>query len=211
MNGCEIIKCPYYRDNICINEAEYIDGNDGEPCCPFNPNAILKTEINFTYLMQPSKRYTFEQPKLKQWVELWCRGKVLNLFAGKVRLNVDEARNDIDLSMNADYYWDAFQFVANWKGKKFDTVILDPPYTYRKAKELYNNHLMGQLPRLKNKLLSILNDKARVISLGYDSVGMSTKRGFKKIAICLVCHSGDSKDTIALVEQRIKNTTLNLL
>jgi len=57
--------------------------------------------MDFTYLLQPPKRYTFEQPKLKQWVEKWCVGKVLNLFAGKVKLNVDEYRVDLDKTMLA--------------------------------------------------------------------------------------------------------------
>ena len=37
--------------------------------------------------------------------------------------------------------------------------------------------------------------------LGYDSVGMTKSKGFKKIAICLVCHGGDHNDTIGLVEE----------
>lgn len=46
--------------------------------------------MNFTYLMQPPRKYTFEMPKLKEWTESYCKGKVLNLFAGKTHLNVDE-------------------------------------------------------------------------------------------------------------------------
>lgn len=46
-----------------------------------------------------------------------------------------------------------------------------------------------------------MNLGGRVISFGYDSVGMSAKRGFEKIAICPICHSGDHNDTIAVVEQ----------
>lgn len=37
---------------------------------------------------------------------------------------------------------------------------------------------------------------------GYDSVGMSKSRGFKKIAVCLMCHGGDHNDTICLVEKK---------
>jgi len=31
--------------------------------------------MDFTYLSQPPKRFTFEQPKLKLWCEKWCSGK----------------------------------------------------------------------------------------------------------------------------------------
>lgn len=158
--------------------------------------------MKFTYLTQPPKRYTFEQPKLKKWVEDWCIGKVLNLFAGKVKLDVDEIRVDIDKEMNADYYIDVRDFVRNWKSEKFDTIILDPPYTYRKAKEMYKGYMIGQLPRLKNEIINILNENSRVISLGWDTVGMGKSRGFKKIAVCIVCHNGDHRDTLCLVEEK---------
>lgn len=160
--------------------------------------------MNFEYLIQPPKRYTFEQPKLKLWVEKWCKGVVLNLFAGKTLLNVPEIRIDIDPQMpNLYYCMDAFDYVEQSVEMKlkFDTVILDPPYNVRKAREKYNGRWVGKLTKIKDILPKIINNSGRVISLGYDSVGMSRKRGFKKIAICLVCHNGDHNDTIGLVEE----------
>ena len=160
---------------------------------------VLSMEI--TYMKQPPKRYTFEQPKLKAWVEKWCKGKVLNLFAGKVKLNVDEYRVDIDPKMVADYYGDAYEFVAT-TNMKFDTIILDPPYSLRKSREKYGGKYIGSFTKIKDALPRILNDGGRVITLGYSSVGMSEKRGFKKIALCIVCHSGDHDDTLAVVEEK---------
>jgi hypothetical protein len=165
--------------------------------------------LNFTYLMQPPKRYTFEQPRLKLWIEEWSKGKVLNLFAGKVKLNVDEFRVDMDNDMPADFHGDAFEFVMSTP-YKFDTVILDPPYTLRKSREKYGGRYIGSLTKIKNNLIRVLNPDARVISLGYDSVGMSKSRGFKKLAICLICHSGDHNDTICLVEQYLNEKQVGL-
>ena len=48
-----------------------------------------------------------------------------------------------------------------------------------------------------------MNDGCIVISYGYDTVGMSKSRGFKKIGVCVVCHNGDHNDTLCLVEQLI--------
>jgi signal peptidase I len=158
--------------------------------------------IDFTYLTQPPKRYTFEQPKLKLWVEKWCRGKVLNLFAGTTKLNVVEVRVDIYKDAPADYHMDSFDFVTRWKGEPFDTVILDPPYNIRKAREKYGERYIGKFTKLKNALPYILSPNARVITFGYDTVGMSKSRGFEKVAICLVCHGGDHNDTLCLVEER---------
>lgn len=161
--------------------------------------------MDFTYLAQPPRRYTFEQPKLKRWIEDNCKGKVLNLFAGKVKLNVDEVRVDIDKNMPADYYMDAESFINEAIEKKmiFDTIVLDPPYNIRKSREKYEGRYIGSFTKIKNKLPLILSEGGFIITLGYDSVGMAKCRGFKKIAICLICHSGDHNDTICLKEIKI--------
>lgn len=147
---------------------------------------------------------------LRKWVEQWCQGKVLNLFAGRTKLNVDEFRVDVDKTAAADYYGDAHNFVMQ-TNLRFDTIILDPPYNLRKAREKYQGQYIGLLTKTKNELHRILNPNARVISLGYDSVGMSRKRNFEKIAVCLICHGGDHNDTICLVEQWSKQDQMSLL
>lgn len=159
--------------------------------------------MKFTYLKQPPKRYTFEQPKLKRWIEKRCKGRVLNLFAGKVKLEVNEVRVDINEDMPADYHMDAYEFVKTYKGEKFDTVILDPPYSLRKSMEKYHGKVFGKFQKLKKILPRIMNDKCIVISLGYSSSSMS--KGFIKKEICLVCHGGAHHDTVILVEEKLGN------
>ena len=171
-----------------------------------NRNNIIKGKMNkidFTYLSQPPRRHTFEQRKLRKWTEKWCKGKVLNLFSGKTELDINEYRVDIDREMSANYYGDAYEFVKNTK-MKFDTIIFDPPYNLRKSREKYDGKYIGSLTKIKNELPKIINPQSRIIIFGYDSVGMSRSRGFKKIAICLVCHNGDHNDTICLVEEKQK-------
>ena len=158
---------------------------------------------NFEYLAQPPKRFTFEQPKLKLWCEKWCKGKTLNLFAGKTKMTCDEFRVDCNKEMIADWYGDAFEFVKN-TDKKFDTIIFDPPYNLRKSREKYNGNYIGSLTKIKNILCRIMNDNAVIIHFGYSTVGMGKCRGFKKIAICVVCHGGDHNDTLCLVEEKLK-------
>jgi len=167
--------------------------------------------MDFTYLSQPPRRYTFEAPKVKLWTEKWCKGKVLNLFAGKTKLEVNEVRVDIDKNVQADCYMDAYEFVVKWaklvkdnKRERFDTIILDPPWNYRKAREKYDGRYIGKLTKVKNLLPQILKENGRVINWGYSTVGMSKSRGFKKVAICLVCNNGDHNDSIGLVEDKIK-------
>lgn len=164
--------------------------------------SITDQKIAFTYLYQTPNKFTFKQKKLKKWVEGFCKGKVLNLFAGQTILDVDEFRVDLNPEMIADWYGDAYDFVTT-TDLKFDTVVLDPPYNLRKAREKYNGNYIGSFTKIKNELLRVLNPGAIIITLGYDSLGMGRKRGFKKIAICLICHMGDFNDTITVVEERL--------
>lgn len=165
--------------------------------------------MEMKYLCQPPKKWTFEQPKLKEWVENWCEPKrgryVLNLFAGKIRLNVAEVRVDISPEFRPDYCISAEQFIKSCitEGVKFHTIILDPPYNLRKAREKYDGKYIGSFTKIKNLLPDILYPKGRVITLGYDTVGMSKSRGFEKIAVCIVCHGGDHNDTLCLVERKV--------
>ena len=162
--------------------------------------------MKLEYMLQPPKKWTFEQPKLKRWVEKWCIGDVLNVFAGKIHLNVlYEIRIDISPEFNPDICSDALSALMLCN-RKFDTIILDPPYNIRKGREKYHGKFKGRLRLIKELIPGILNDHGRVISLGYSSTGMGKKRGFKKIAICLVCHSGDHNDTICLVEEKLFHT-----
>ena len=165
-------------------------------------------QIEFEYTYQQPARYTYEQPQLRLWTERWCKGKVLNLFSGKTRLSVDEFRVDIDPETKPDHLGDAYEFVRDTK-MKFDTVILDPPYNVRKAREKYEGRFIGKLKQVKDALPRILNVGARVIHSGYDTVGMGRNRNFKKIAVCLVCHGGDHNDTLNLVEE-MANQLLHL-
>ena len=161
-------------------------------------------QIEMTYLMQPPARYTFEQPKLKEWIERWCKGKVLNLFAGKVKLNCDEYRVDISPEFEPDVTMDAYDFVRTTP-LNFDTIVLDPPYNIRKSREKYGGRWIGSFTKIKNELGRLLNPGGRVIILGYDTVGMSKIRGFRKLAVCVVCHSGDHNDTLVVVEEKVEN------
>lgn len=156
--------------------------------------------MKFTYLTQPPNKWTFRQPKLKLWTEDWCQGKVLNLFAGQVKMNCDEFRIDISDEFNPDLVMDAYDFIKT-TNMKFDTIIFDPPYNLRKSREKYDGKYIGSLTKIKNILKRVLNPNGRIIHFGYDSVGMGKGRGFEKIGICLVCHNGDHNDTICLVER----------
>ena len=146
------------------------------------------------------RRYTFESPKIKKWVEERAKGKVLNLFSGRTKLDLNEVRNDKDKKMVADFNKDALDFVREWDGEKFDTIILDPPYSYRKSMEMYNGHKASRFNMIKDIIPKVLNKDGIVITFGYHSVSMGKKRGFKQEKILLMSHGGAIHDTIAVIE-----------
>lgn len=127
------------------------------------------------------------------------------MFAGLTKLDVKETRVDVNPEMPADYHMDAEDFVlkAIAEGMKFDTIILDPPYNLRKSREKYDGKYIGSFTKIKNLLPQILNDEGFIITLGYDTVGMSKSRGFEKEEVCIICHGGDHNDTLVLVERKV--------
>ena len=88
--------------NTTIIKPNFLEGIKG----------LNKTNIKFTYMYQPPRKYTFEMPQLYNWLIQQCEGKTLNLYAGKVVLEgVDEVRNDIDWDCPAEYHMDSLEFI----------------------------------------------------------------------------------------------------
>lgn len=176
--------------------------------------------MEIKYIQTPPKRYTFEMKKVKEWTELNSKGLVLNLFAGKTKLNLNEIRVDINKEMTKiDYIMDSFSFINFWieeKNDKFDTIILDPPYSLRKAREKYdismknsnpnvnvhNKKMIGSFTIIKNVISNILAPEGRVLTFGYNSTGLGNARGFKKTKLLLINHFGDYDDTMGIIEEQ---------
>ena len=155
------------------------------------------------------KRYTFENIKIKNWVEQNSYGLVLNLFAGKTKLNLNEIRNDLDPQMLADFHKDALSFILEYDGPLFDTIICDPPYSYRKSMEMYNGNLNSRFKLVADNLVKIVNPMAKIISFGYHSTFLGEKRGYDLIKMCIFAHGGAQHCTIAIIEQKNHNINLN--
>lgn len=157
------------------------------------------------------RKWTFQMPKMRHWIEERIEGSALNLFGGVVRLihpistcSVDH--NDINptLLREGDLERDAFDLVG-WADMEqcYDTVIFDPPYSAHQAVVSYNMGPRKQrVSHARDVVEYVLRPGGRVISLGWSSTGMSTSRGFDKEALALVNHGGSHNDTIVLSERR---------
>ena len=161
-------------------------------------------DMKFTYMKTPLRRYTFENRRIREWVEQHVEGVALNLFAGKTMLNCREVRNDMREDMPAEYHMDALEFVKASQ-ENFNTVILDPPYAYRKSMEMYDGAVSSPFNMIKNLISNVLHEKGIVITFGYHSNVMGAKRGFEQEELLIMSHGGAIHDTLAIVERRVKD------
>ena len=167
----------------------------------------IYNEPNLKFIQTPLNRYTFKSPKMKKWVQGNIKGKTLNLFAGKIRLTDDnytckEVRVDADVTMDADFFMDAYEYVLQCEDT-FDTILLDPPYQYRKAMEMYNGQYSSKFKLIADEIPKLLNKNGNVISFGYHSTYLGKIRQFKLSELCVFAHSGAQHCTIAIVEEKI--------
>jgi len=161
-----------------------------------------KPSMVLEHMRCPLKKYTFAVRPIREWVESNATGHVLNLFAGQTKLACKEIRNDAWPEAPAHYHMDALDFVKSWTGDPFDTVILDPPYSYRKSMELYSGVMVSSFKTMKDHLPKIMSPGGRVITFGYHSVSMGATRGFDLTKILVISHGGAIHDTIATIERK---------
>ena len=123
--------------------------------------------------------------------------------------------NDLDPSTASEFHMDAEKFLDMLAAKnvKADLIIFDSPYSPRQISECYKNiglevgmketQSSVLYKRVRNKILSVCEKNAIVLSFGWNSVGMGKKNGFEQIEIMLCCHGGAHNDTICLAEKQI--------
>ena len=161
----------------------------------------MKEQPLFDYIKCPLNKWTFSIKPIRKWVESMCECKTLNLFAGRTLLSIDEIRNDLDCDAVKDYQKDALQFLKEWDGEKFNTILLDPPYAYRKSMEMYNGIKASPFRQLKDEIPRILKPNGIVITFGYHTIVIGKNRGFEVERIALFSHGGAIHDTIASIER----------
>lgn len=127
--------------------------------------------------------------------------KVLVAFAGKFRFGqIDGSKfiyNDINPEIQADHHLDAYKLVWLYKKGYFDCIIADPPYTIRKAIEIYKNRKHMKICRFRDSADYLLRPRGIYIELGYNSSGIW---GYKKIALG-ICNVGINRHDIFVIVQ----------
>lgn len=121
-----------------------------------------------------------------------------------------EFTNDLNPTTKAKSNMFALDFIISLP--KMNFVVFDPPFTLRQVKECYesvgaqflkeDSQNAIRWSKERNAIAEKQNKGDRVMSLGYTSVCMGKKRGYKILEICLVAHGPAHNDTIVTVEEK---------
>lgn len=124
-----------------------------------------------------------------------------------------EITNDLNPDCPTIYHLQASDFLSQLNGNSYRGAFLDPPYSPRQIKELYESiglktylemaHKTAGWKTEKDLLVSLIEDNGYVICCGWNSMGMGKKRGFELIEVLLVCHGAGHSDTIVTVERKL--------
>ena len=161
------------------------------------------TEIELLHSM--CHRYTFKPTKIKAWVVDKLEGKTLNLFAGETILTDKTIRVDMDPKMprlNFCIRAEEYLELAIEHNHKYDTIIVDPPWNERKAREYYEGRYIGKFTKLRDPIVKLLNPGGIIISAGYKIVYFGKKRGFTLERVLVVNASGDINPFFISIERK---------
>lgn len=158
---------------------------------------------------------TFSIPPIAEFIARHMQGRdAIDPFAKSSLLG--RWRNDLDPDTAAEWHLEASEFCALMArdGVRAPVGLFDPPYSPRQISECYKHvgRTVGMeatqnaalYKRCRDALVPCLTDEAIVLSFGWNSAGMGSKRGFEQIELMLVAHGGAHNDTICLAERRIK-------
>lgn len=131
------------------------------------------------------------------------KSKILIPFAGKFRFgNIDGSKfyyNDINPNLNANHHIDAYKLVWLYKQNSFDCIIADPPYSIRKAVEVYKNKKHMKLFRFHESMDWLLRPGGIYIELGYDSSGLN---GYENIALGIYNPGIKIHDVLIIIQKK---------
>ncbi len=107
------------------------------------------------------------------------------------------------------YKTDALEYLKTFKDNSVEQLAFDSPYSPRQLKEMYQSAGMSYDTKstywsnIKKEIARIMKKDGKVISFGWNSMGIGKNRGFKIDRILLVPHGGNHNDTICTVETKL--------
>jgi 23S rRNA G2069 N7-methylase RlmK/C1962 C5-methylase RlmI len=160
---------------------------------------------------------TFSVKPIGNFVKKYIEDSVISIDPFARNSKLATYTNDLNPNTEALYHLDAVEFCQKMKDENIrpDLIIFDPPYSPRAISECYQS--IGKKATQKDTQNSLLYKNVRdilddilapngtVLSFGWNSSGMGTKREYEIVEILLVCHGSAHNDTICIAERKIKN------
>ena len=154
-------------------------------------------------------RWTFQNRKMRQWVEQRLQGRVLNACAGKTKLVHDHeiVRNDIDEDRDADLHVDVRELHRHLEAGTFDSAILDPPFDAGRGEKLYEGMHANDYIAAREALAPLVKRGGLYIELGWNSWGLAGKDDWERVEAHHY-RQPFKGDVWILVDRRIDQRTL---
>lgn len=171
----------------------------------------MNTDVPIEREWSMPDQWTFQVPPIGKLLdEEMDDGLWIDPFAGYSERA--DLTNDLNPDIDTDYTLKGMEFFEQFADEEVDGgVLLDPPYSPRQVKECYDRFGIETTKtdtqarfwgRIKSETARVCEKGAKAISFGWNSVGVSEQRGFRKKRILMVCHGGYHNDTICVVETK---------
>lgn len=153
-------------------------------------------------------RWTFQNSAVRDWVEGWLSGRVLNACAGRSELDHsgEIVRNDADESIAADLHVDVAELRHHFDPSSFDVVVFDPPYSLYQSNLRYNGRQVGHARVAKEGFDYLLKPGGVVIELGYSGSCMPRRLNYERVERCWFNTLGRTKDVLGSVDRKTQRT-----
>jgi len=156
--------------------------------------------------VQPGS-HTFSSEKIKHWAERHLHGTVCNLCAGPTQLDHDGPilRNDIDADIQTDLSIDAQLIASCLPDSSVDTVVFDPPFSERQARETYDVAESQYLPpggAVLHEIDRILKPGGTLVQIGFQTPGMPPEFDYERSTYTIFNLLGRQHDWIGVVEEK---------
>lgn len=167
-----------------------------------------------TYKTCMIEAMTFQNTKVRNYIENHLSGTVLNACAGDTQLSHDDKvyRNDIAGERpNLDSNVDVYDLLEAYPESSMDTIVYDPPWTENQSTttfELDDDIFPGYTTELMEVFNKLLTDDGKIITMGYTTdVGLLSDDNlpYSRPAICIVNTFGRMYDVYITVNERHPN------
>lgn len=158
------------------------------------------------FCVQPN-RWTFESDDIRDWVESWLNGRVLNVCAGKTKLEHDGEiiRNDLNPEMDADLHVDAVEIAGYFEPNTFHTIVYDPPFSKEQATSSYDGVNVAHEGKAMEQFDTLLGAGGRVIKMGFSTTCMPGEKDYKRREVAIFNTLGRMNDWLGTVDERMSS------